>query len=69
MDACAAADVEGRTIVAPCASASPPGCVHFGEVGNENDADDDGLVDAKADGDGDEGVTVNEIRSACFCVL
>ena len=67
MYACGTADVEGRAVVAPCASAAAPGGVHFIEVGDVDYADDDMLMDAQGDGDGDEGVAVDEVGGACCC--
>lgn len=66
MDACGTAHVEGRAVVAPCASTAAPGGVHFVEEGDEDHADDDMLMDAQGDGDGDEGVAVDEVGGACL---
>lgn len=58
------AHAEGN-IVAACASSPSPGGVHFVQVGDEDHADDDSLVDAEGDGDCDKGVAMDEVGGAC----
>lgn len=66
MDASGRANVEGRAVIAACAAATAVGGVHLVEVGDEYHAQDDLLVDAQGDGDGDEGVAMHKVGGACF---
>lgn len=58
------AHAEGGIITA-CASSPSPRSVHLVQVGDEDHADDDSLVDAEGNGDCDKWVAMDKVGCAC----